>query len=506
MIYSNKSDIMPFQVDIRNGHRKSEPPVSIEPWKTVQINREYGGDWFNIADIDGDGEVEILSAKALPTNTSTGGSYITSCCVQKLDGSVLWNWGDPNAGRCEGVDKTIRAHDIDNDGNIEVMLGVRGKMFVLEGRTGKELYSFPLPEAITAGRMVFADIQGKGYRSDIVLKNAYSEIYACTAEGKKLWHWTGGAGHTSTPVDINGDGREEIAAGGADGEVGYEHTDAVVCIGSDGKPVWSIDPFSNKIRNPFATSLVRNFRKNDPFGAEAYIRRPYAQGRYRYDEDTLYFYTQTGHPDHFEVVHMDTDPANVRVASTFCQGNGVAYADGLGNLLWKRMLSYHCEMVRSGKLRDDLEGKQLIVDYDHIESFCLEKPLAIFHENGDLLGHYMSNYARNHQPVDWDNDGKDKIAFGHDHLILDGYGNIIADLAIPADRQPWIVGIGDCTGSGTKDIVLSVYSLPERNEGQDKWKFDREKRKQWIYIYTNPDLAQDKKGKPEGLGCNFTFY
>ena len=170
------------------------------------------------------------------------------------------------------------------------------------------------------------------------------------------------------------------------------------------------------------------------------------------------------------------------------------------------MLSYHCEMVCAANLRDDLEGKQLVVDYDHIRPFCLEKPLAIFHENGDLLGHYITNYARNHQAIDWDNDGQDKIAFGHDHLLLDGCGNIVADLEIPEDRVPWVVGVGDCTGSGTQDVVLSVYSREERSENQDQWKRDRELRKQWIYIYTNPDLSAEHKVKPEGLGCNFTFY
>lgn len=506
MIYSNKSNIKPFLVDIRKGHREQEPPVTIKPWKTVKVNREYGGDWFNIADVDGDGEVEIISCKARNTTTSTGGSYLTSCCVQKLDGSVLWTWGDPSAGQSSGVDKTFRAHDIDNDGNIEVLVGTKGKMHVLEGKTGKERYSFPLPEWFSNDRMVVADIQGKGYRSDIVLKDAYTQVYACTAEGKELWHWTAGAGHTTTPVDINGDGREEIAAGGDDGEAGFDHTDAVVCINHEGKAVWRVDPFSNKICNPFVTSLVRNFQQKDFFGAEQYLQRPYAGGSFRYDEDTLHFFTRTGHPDHFEVVHMDPDPSKVRVAFTLCAGNGVIYADGLGNLLWKRMLGYHCEMVRSAKLRDDLGGKQLVVDYDHMMPFCPEKPLAVFHENGDLLGHYMSNYARNHQPVDWDNNGTQRIAFGNDHLLLDGSGNIIADLEIPDDRLPWIVGVGDCTGSGSKDIVLSVYTKIDTSKHSQQIVRDREQREQWIYIYTNPELPSEKKVIPEGLPANFTFY
>ena len=221
MIFGNKSGIKPFHVDIRKGHKKTEPRVSIEPWKTVQVNREYGGDWFNIADIDGDGDVgDIVCQSALFEHICR--RYFCYLLLRAKTRRInTLELGRPEGRRCEGLDKTIRAHDIDND---------------------------------------------------------------------------------------------------------------------------------------------------------------------------------------------------------------------------------------------------------------------------------------------WNNDGRDKIAFGHDHLILDGCGNIVADLAIPDDRRPWIVGIGDCTGSGTKDIVLPVYCLPERIEGQDEWKFDREKRDQWIYIYTNPDLPKEKKRKSGGLGCNFTFY
>jgi hypothetical protein len=54
------------------------------------------------------------------------------------------------------------------------------------------------------------------------------------------------------------------------------------------------------------------------------------------------------------------------------------------------------------------------------------------------------------------------------------------------------VGVGDCTGSGAQDVVLSVYSRAERTENQDQWKGDRERREQWIYIYTNPDLPWEQ--------------
>jgi hypothetical protein len=229
---------------------------------------------------------------------------------------------------------------------------------------------------------------------------------------------------------------------------------------------------------------------------ESYIERPYARGKYKLVDESIHFYTQTGHPDHVEVICVCPDPADTRIAFTLCQGNGVICADGYGNILWKRMLSYHCEMVRAGKLRNDVEGVQLCVDYDHIRRTNPKKPLAVFHEDGDLIGHYMTSYARNHQPIDWDNDGKEKIIIGADHLMLDGYGNIMAEFEIPDGLEPWIVGRGDCTGTGVQDAIYSVYTKSE----------DRESRQQWIYIFTNTDLPLDKQVKPEGTGINFTFY
>jgi len=500
MIATSDNKFDPFIVDVRKGLRRQEPQAIISPWKVIKVNREYGGDWFNIADVDGDGEVEIFSVKGKsPRVGSPGGSFVTSLCVQKLDGSILWTWGDPKAGKCQGVDKTARVHDIDNDGNMEVIVGTHGKMFILDGKTGKELHSFALPMDLYNDRMVFADIQGKGWRSDIVIKEAYTQLYAYTAEGKLIWHWVGGTGHTSTAVDIDNDGREEIMAGGADGEPPYPKTDAIVAINYEGKVVWKADPYQNSITNPFLSSLVEKYlvkQQHGDINIEAYIERPYARGKYKLMDGSIHFYTQTGHPDHVEVIRVCSDPADTRIAATLCQGNGVICADGYGNILWKRMLSYHCEMVRAGKLRNDVEGVQLCVDYDHIIRSNPRKPLAVFHEDGDLIGHYITNYARNHQPIDWNNDGKEKIIIGCDHLMLDGYGNIIAEFEIPEGLEPWIVGRGDCTGTGVQDAIYSVYTKSE----------DRESRQQWIYIFTNTNLPLAKRVKPEGTGVNFTFY
>ena len=54
----------------------------IKPWKTVVLVPEYAGQWVVAADVDTDGEVEIVSAE----NVNVGDVHYTSTAVaQKLD-------------------------------------------------------------------------------------------------------------------------------------------------------------------------------------------------------------------------------------------------------------------------------------------------------------------------------------------------------------------------------------------------------------------------------------
>ena len=68
----------------------------IPPWKTVALEAEYGGQWVVAADLDNDGQVEIVSCE----NVNQGDVHFTSTAVaQELDGQVLWRWGEPGIGR-----------------------------------------------------------------------------------------------------------------------------------------------------------------------------------------------------------------------------------------------------------------------------------------------------------------------------------------------------------------------------------------------------------------------
>ena len=198
-------------VDDRDAARQAS---RIQPWKRVPLDPEYSGAWVVTGDIDGDGRAEIVSAR----NVNRGDVHFTSAvAAHDLDGRVLWRWGDPKIGR-RGLhhDVACQIHDWDGDGRNEVIVCTEGFIVELDGATGKERRRLPIPEEAT-DCLVFADLSGRGYPSEVLVKNRYSQIWAMAYSGVLLWTAQNPGGfmtaHQPFPVDIDGDGRDEIMAG-----------------------------------------------------------------------------------------------------------------------------------------------------------------------------------------------------------------------------------------------------------------------------------------------------
>ncbi len=131
---------------IDDGDPACQAPL-IRPWRTVPLDPEYSGAWVVLGDIDGDGQVEIVSAR----NVNEGDVHYTSAvAAQRLDGSVLWRWGDPHIGR-RGLhhDVACQIYDWDGDGAQEVMLCTRDALVELDGATGRERRRLPIPPEAT---------------------------------------------------------------------------------------------------------------------------------------------------------------------------------------------------------------------------------------------------------------------------------------------------------------------------------------------------------------------
>jgi len=383
----------PFVTDAMGPPSTDAPPV--QPWRTVTLDPEYSGQWVVLGDVDGCGEVEVVSAR----NVDVSDNHFTSAVVvQKLDGSVLWKWGDPNIGRRKlHHDVACQVHDLDNDGANEVILAADRELVVLNGTTGETARSFAIPEH-ASDCVVFADLSGNGWPSEILVKNRYQQIWAYSSEGEQLWtvSMPGGyrTSHQPFPVDLDGDGRDEILAGYA-------------ALNSDGSVRWVFEAEEGK-RNG-------------------------------------------GHADCWRVVRLADTAEETRLVMTMCGGNALVLTDGAGQVVWRRT-GHHYESVDVGEIRKDRPGLEIVVDIDHLPK--PPKPLCLFDEQGTELGRINTDYTRHHKLVDWDGDGLMEIGSSMPQGLFDGHGCRVAAFAIDEGDKPWLIMAADLTGHGMRDVLM----------------------------------------------------
>lgn len=384
-----------FQTDARGGPPSTAPVVA--PWRTVTLDAEYGGYWLVAGDVDGDGDIELVSAKNYNRDDN---HFTSSVAVQKLDGRILWRWGDPKLGRRElHHDVACQIHDLDHNGTLEVVLAADRRLIVLDGRTGKPVRSFPI-EQHASDCVAFADLSGKGWPSEILVKTRYGQIWAYSADGRLLWTVKDpGAyrtAHQPLPVDLDGDGRDEILAGYA-------------ALNSDGSVRWVFE--------------AEKGRKNG------------------------------GHADCWRVVRLSRRPEETRLAMTMCGGNALVMTDGAGRMLWHKT-GHHYESVDVGEVRGDVPGLELVVDVDHLPAPPM--PLCLFDERGNHLGQIDTDETRHHILVDWNGDGLLEIGSALPRGLFDGRGHRVCTFAVAAGESPMLMADVDLTGHGMRDVLLTT--------------------------------------------------
>lgn len=391
-----------LRFDIQDTGAPAAEAQKVLPWRTVALDADYGGLWVVAGDLTGDGEVEIVSAENYNENDV---HYTSAVAAQRLDGTVLWTWGDPEIGRKTWHhDVACQIHDWNGDGRNEVILATKGALVELDGATGRERRRIPIRED-AADCLVFCDLSGKGRPTDVLVKTRYTEIWAFNVDGDLLWQvdMPGGqrTAHQPYPVDLDGDGRDEIFAGYA-------------MLNHDGTVRW----------------VYRSIAAKD----------------------------RVGHLDCARVLRRGATPEDFRLALTCCGANNLAVIDGLGKIIWERS-GHHFESIKIGNVFSDVEGPQIVVDIDHRPMG--ESPLWIFDENGQQLGQIVTDYSRHHALIDWTGDGNSEIAVGHNGAIYDHRGRRIVTLALPEGaHDPGAKGersilTGDFTGDGVPDILLT---------------------------------------------------
>lgn len=388
----------PALFDVEAHGTPSAQAPRVEAWKIVQLDPDYGGMWVLAADLDNDGQVELVSCE----NHNVEDTHFASTAVaQKLDGSVVWRWGDPAIGRKKWHhDVACQIHDWDGSGKNNVVLTGKDAVIELDGATGQEKRRFAVPEG-ASDCLVFCNVSGGPRANDMLVKDRYHTIYLYNRDGRLLWQVTdpGGArtAHQPIPIDIDGDGRDEIMAG-------YS------LLNSDGTVRWT-------------------YHSKNPDQAK-------------------------GHLDCARVLRKGSAPDEWRIALTCCGAKNLAVIDGTGKVCWE-LAGQHFESIDIGSMIPGMKSPQITVDIDHVTG---QGPLWVVGDDGAFLGRITTDYSRHHALVDWNGDQLDEVIIAHNRSLYNGKGQCIAVLdgpeIVPIDKYEMSVITGDFTGDGARDIGL----------------------------------------------------
>jgi hypothetical protein len=380
--------------------RRQNPQPKV--WRTFKTPGFGAGRNVRFGDLDGDGAPEMLIAQNIPR---IGDNFIQISCLTAvtLDGRILWQLGrpDPRNGLLT-ADTPFQIHDIDGDGQSEVVMVKDFKLQVLEGKSGQVRNWAWMPEAhsdngkkpytLTNGdSLAFLDLSGNNRRRDLLLKDRYTNFWIVDAALRPVWRGQGQLGHYPYPCDLDGDGRDELA-------IGYALWD------HNGHQLWSHDA---ELEDHADGLAVGNFT-GDP-RAEP---RVYAWGS---DEGFLMF-------------------------------------DRGGKILQHQRIG-HAQTASVGKYLPGRPGLQLMC----INFWKNPGIVSLFDHDGNLLKQEEPIHSGSSMlPVNWRGDGQEFVLLSGNATeggMIDGAMRRV--VMFPADGHPDLaVYVKDVTGDARDEVIL----------------------------------------------------
>lgn len=440
---------------------KPELAEYIEPWKVVTINEDYGGKWIVSADIDNDGEVELISCRSQSEEYNVDNHEVRTACAMELDGSIIWTWGVKGEGVTTlGADSPCQVYDINNDGIYEVLLCTNTELVILNAKNGQEEKRYTLPTGVShpdewaSDCILIANISGNDYPSDIIVKSRYNEAWAFTKDWELIWHVSmpGGMniGHQPLPVDIDNDGYDEVM-------VGYS------LVNPDGTYRWIMD------KNEYGSDL-------DGSGSHCDSVKilPYEKG---------------------------AKPEDIRICLCLCGSCDIVMIDGNGKRVWAAEDGMHYETILTGKLMIDSDEAYIVSNPNiarWMNSESGNQPIYVHDIDGNLLkAQFGFDWNRKPSIVNWSGN-EDWIYMPADGVLVDINMNIMARTLSPVRGHDSAMAYNISRGSKT-------YNLDFNGDGrQDLANLTDASGKVELYIYLNENgkvVADDI-----GSGYNISFY
>lgn len=213
-------------------------------WKKIKTTGFGVGRNLRFGDLNNDGVTDVLIGQVLHHGPKDRNSELSCLTAMTFDGEILWQIGKPDQWKDKLTnDVAFQIADIDQDGQNDVIYCKDFEIIVAEGSTGKTKYKTttpnnPGPKPTRGGNNIFdkilgdciyiCDISGKGYDSDIIIKDRYTHLWVYNAQLELLWDADCVTGHFPFAYDIDDDSKDELI-------MGY------TLFNDDGSKLWSLD-------------------------------------------------------------------------------------------------------------------------------------------------------------------------------------------------------------------------------------------------------------------------
>jgi len=431
--------------------RSGKPAQQMKLWKEIDIS-PYKGSFPCLGDLDGDGKVDFLLYRQGPQTTP---GYMAALGD---DGKRLWEMGDPSiqTHMPDGVWKepALRGialiYDIDQDGHSEVVTEFwkdgRPMLYLLDGATGKIKQARESPFDLKVrgggrsrchpiGRIAYP--QGRDKPPAVVLIFGASGFVPCHAvalDGRleTLWHVAADGkamAHVPAVGDVDGDARDEVVCG-------------TLLADHNGKVVWE----KKYLNHADCTAILPQENK-----------------------------------------------AEKAVLVSICNTGPAACLSARGEALWEKTRAEvsHGQGIWTGNFIDKEPGQEVIIcKSGHRGDFVTVrakdgKRLAAFQHRRKLEG-----YPDFPCVVNWRSKQIQSLWIPIDRCLVDGYGNVAADLGQHEERVRsrlhW--------GTTKSQVATQAFAVDLCGDERDEVVAYQPYNGRSIFIFTQPD--SDGRDKP----------